>query len=94
MAKVIENKGMVEVVVTKEVTTSYTLDLSVEEYTALAVLVGSVGGPVNQLKSVVNNLWKNIFEEYYIKNVLESEDKQEDILYNKFRKGLSSSYVS
>ena len=91
MAKITENKGMVEVVVTKEVTTSYTLDLSVEEYVAIAVLVGSLSGPFNsQLKTITERLWNSVFREYYIKDVLESKDKAEDILYNKLRKGLSS----
>lgn len=89
MAKITENKGMVEVVVTKEVTTSYTLDLSEEEYVAMAVLVGSLSGG-GQLKDIVGSLWKDVFEKYYIKNVIESEDKGVDILYNKLRKGLSS----
>ena len=82
MAKVTIKPAVVKVV---EAAT-YTLELSEEEFAALAVLVGSCGGPPEGTirEEVLTPLWDSVFKKYYIDTSMGDSDS----LYQKYENQL------
>ena len=77
MAKVTINPA-----VTVEVSpATYTLELNEQEFTALMVLVGMVGGKPEGIRNdVLNPLWKSVFEQKF----KEDHAFKGDTLYNNY----------
>ena len=65
MAKVTINPAVTVVTVVSPAT--YTLELNEQEFTALMVLVGMVGGEPEGIRNdVLNPLWKSVFEQKFM----------------------------
>ena len=78
MAKVTINPA-----VTVEVSpATYTLELNEQEFTALMVLVGMVGGKPEGIRNdVLNPLWKSVFEQKFMDDFAFGQGE----LYNNYR---------
>ena len=78
------------VTVYKEVD-KYNLQLDLDEFTAVMVLVGGLSGnSKHPLRVLVNNMWKDIFEDIYIKEVIDTPFSEFSEKYSELRKGLAS----
>ena len=66
MAKVTIKPAVTETKVVEVSPATYTLELNEQEFTALMVLVGLVGGePKGIREDVLTPLWKSVFEQKY-----------------------------
>lgn len=69
MAKVTINPAVTETKVVEVSPATYTLELNEQEFVALMVLVGMVGGEPEGIRNdVLNPLWNSVFEQSFIKN--------------------------
>ena len=84
MAKVTINPA-----VTVEVSpATYTLELNEQEFTALMVLVGMVGGKPEGIRNdVLNPLWKSVFEQKFMDDSAFGQRE----LYNNYRNQIKGS---
>ena len=69
MAKVTINPAVTETKVVEVSPATYTLELNEQEFTALMVLVGMVGGEPNGIRNdVLTPLWESVFKQSYLDN--------------------------
>ena len=69
MAKVTINPAVTETKVVEVSPATYTLELNEQEFVALMVLVGMVGGEPEGIRNdVLNPLWKSVFEQKYVED--------------------------
>ena len=69
MGKVTINPAVTETKVVEVSPATYTLELNEQEFVALMVLVGMVGGePKSIREDVLNPLWKSVFEQKFIED--------------------------
>ena len=69
MAKVTINPAVTETKVVEVSPATYILELNEQEFTALMVLVGMVGGEPEGIRNdVLNPLWKSVFEQKYVED--------------------------
>lgn len=69
MGKVTVNPAVTETKVVEVSPTTYTLELNEQEFTALMVLVGSLGGESEGIRNdVLNPLWESVFEQKFLEN--------------------------
>ena len=69
MAKVTINPAVTETKVVEVSPATYTLELNEQEFVALMVLVGMVGGEPEGIRyDVLNPLWKSVFEQSFLEN--------------------------
>lgn len=88
MAKVTINPAVTETKVVEVSPATYTLELSEQEFTALMVLVGMVGGEPKGIRNdVLTPLWDSVF----CKKFLEDYAFIEGSLYNKYRNQIKGS---
>ena len=88
MAKVTINPAVTETKVVEVSPATYTLELSEQEFTAIMVLVGMVGGNPEGLRNdVLNPLWDSAFSKRF------SEDYAftGDTLYDNYRNQIKGS---
>ena len=81
-----EHKIMAKVTINPAVTVvspvTYTLELNEQEFTALMVLVGMVGGKPEGIRNdVLNPLWKSVFEQKFMDDSAFGQRE----LYNNYR---------
>ena len=82
MAKVTINPAVTETKVVEVSPATYTLELNEQEFTALMVLVGMVGGKPEGIRNdVLNPLWKSVFEQAFLKD----HAFKGDSLYDNYR---------
>ena len=88
MGKVTSNPAVTEIKVVEVSPATYTLELNEQEFVALMVLVGMVGGePKGIREDVLNPLWKSVFEQ----NFLEDHAFTGDSLHDDYRKQIKGS---
>ena len=69
MAKVTINPAVTETKVVEVSPATYTLELNEQEFTALMVLVGMVGGEPEGIRNdVLTPLWKSVFRKSFLDN--------------------------
>ena len=69
MAKVTINPAVTETKVVEVSPATYTLELNEQEFTALMVLVGMVGGDPEGIRNdVLNPLWSSVFSKKYVED--------------------------
>ena len=69
MAKVTINPAVTETKVVEVSPATYTLELNEQEFVAIMVLVGMVGGEPEGIRNdVLNPLWKSVFEQKYVED--------------------------
>ena len=69
MGKVTVNPAVTETKVVEVSPATYTLELNEQEFTAIMVLVGMVGGELEGIRNdVLNPLWKSVFEQKYVED--------------------------
>lgn len=69
MAKVTINPAVTETKVVEVSPATYTLELNEQEFVALMVLVGSLGGEPEGIRNdVLNPLWKSVFEQKFMED--------------------------
>ena len=69
MAKVTINPAVTETKVVEVSPATYTLELNEQEFTALMVLVGMVGGEPEGIRNdVLTPLWKSVFSQSFLDN--------------------------
>lgn len=67
MAKVTINPAVTETKVVEVSPATYTLELSEQEFTAIMVLVGMLGGEPEGIRNdVLNPLWHSVFSKKYL----------------------------
>ena len=82
MAKVTINPAVTETKVVEVSPATYTLELNEQEFTALMVLVGMVGGETKGIRNdVLTPLWKSVFSEKFKEDYASGQGK----LYNNYR---------
>ena len=87
MAKVTINPAVTETKVVEVSPATYTLELSEQEFVALMVLVGRVGGEPEGIRDdVLNPLWESVFEKKFLENYT-----VEGSLYHKYRSQIKGS---
>ena len=88
MAKVTINPAVTETKVVEVSPATYTLELNEQEFTALMVLVGMVGGEPEGIRNdVLTPLWKSVFEEKYADDYA----FKGDTLHESYRKQIKGS---
>ena len=88
MAKVTVNPAVTETKVVEVSPATYTLELNEQEFTAIMVLVGMVGGEPEGIRNdVLTPLWKSVFH----KKFLENHDFKGDTLYDNYRNQIKGS---
>ena len=86
MAKVIINPAVTETKVVEVPPATYTLELNEQEFTALMVLVGMVGGEPEGIRNdVLNPLWKSVFEQKYVEDYAFKEDTLHESYRNQIK---------
>lgn len=82
MGKVTVNPAVTETKVVEVSPTTYTLELSEQEFVALMVLVGMVGGEPEGIRNdVLNPLWKSVFEQEFLEDYAFGQRE----IYNNYR---------
>ena len=75
MGKVTINPAVTETKVVEVSPTTYTLELNEQEFVAIMVLVGMVGGEPEGIRNdVLTPLWKSVFRESFLENYALKED--------------------
>ena len=83
MAKVTINPAVTETKVVEVSPATYTLELNEQEFTALMVLVGMVGGEPEGIRNdVLNPLWNSVFSEKFGEDYIFGQGN----LYTDYRK--------
>lgn len=86
MAKVTINPAVTETKVVEVSPATYTLELNEQEFTALMVLVGMVGGEPEGIRNdVLNPLWKSVFEQKYVEDYAFKEDTLHESYCNQIK---------
>lgn len=87
MAKVTINPAVTETKVVEVSPATYTLELNEQEFVALMVLVGMVGGESKGIREdVLNPLWKSVFRQSFLNDYAFKRDTLHDD-YSKQIKG-------
>lgn len=88
MGKVTINPAVTETKVVEVSPATYTLELNEQEFTALMVLVGTVGGePEGVRNDVLTPLWKSVFKQKF----LEDYAFAGETLYHNYRNQIKGS---
>ena len=75
MGKVTINPAVTETKVVEVSPATYTLELNEQEFVAIMVLVGMVGGEPKGIRNdVLSPLWKSVFRESFLDNYAFKED--------------------
>ena len=75
MGKVTINPAVTETKVVEVSPATYTLELNEQEFVAIMVLVGMVGGEPKGIRNdVLTPLWKSVFRQSYLDNYAFKED--------------------
>ncbi len=88
MGKVTINPAVTETKVVEVSPATYTLELNEQEFVAIMVLVGMVGGEPEGIRNdVLNPLWNSVFSKYF----LDACPWTEGSLYHKYRNQIKGS---
>ena len=88
MAKVTINPAVTETKVVEVSPATYTLELNEQEFTALMILVGMVGGEPKGIRNdVLNPLWNSVFSKKFIEDYAFGEGN----LYHDYRSQIKGS---
>ena len=89
MAKVTIKPAVTETKVVEVSPATYTLELNEQEFTALMVLVGMVGGEPEGIRNdVLTPLWKSVFSKKFVAENYAFKGKS---LYNDYRNQIKGS---
>ena len=88
MGKVTINPAVTETKVVEVSPATYILELNEQEFTALMVLVGMVGGEPEGIRNdVLNPLWHSVFSQKYVEDYAFTGET----LYNNYRSQIKGS---
>ena len=88
MAKVTIKPAVTETKVVEVSPATYTLELNKQEFTAIMVLVGMVGGELEGIRNdVLTPLWESVFEQKFLKDYAFKGDS----LYDDYRNQIKGS---
>ena len=88
MAKVTVNPAVTKTTVVEVSPATYTLELNEQEFTAIMVLVGMVGGEPEGIRNdVLTPLWKSVFHKKYVEDYAFGQRE----LYNNYRNQIKGS---
>ena len=86
MGKVTINPAVTETKVVEISPATYTLELNEQEFVALMVLVGMVGGEPEGIRNdVLNPLWKSVFHKKFLENYAFKGDTLHDNYRNQIK---------
>ena len=86
MAKVTIKPAVTETKVVEVSPATYTLELNEQEFVALMVLVGMVGGEPEGIRNdVLNPLWKSVFHKKFLENYAFKGDTLHDNYRNQIK---------
>ena len=86
MAKLAISPAVTETKVVEVSPATYTLELNEQEFTALMVLVGMVGGEPEGIRNdVLNPLWKSVFHKKFLENYAFKGDTLHDNYRNQIK---------
>ena len=86
MAKVTINPAVTETKVVEVSPATYTLELNEQEFVALMVLVGMVGGEPEGIRNdVLTPLWKSVFSQSFLDNYAFKRDTLHESYRNQIK---------